>query len=191
MTRILKNHFALHRTNYLKGLAAGRYNTRWPDALSMRRIEATSESLHAQQLKVDPRWGWVRQGRYHDPALPARLAHPETALYELVDGHDAVGFTLVTAPAPALRERFFGAADYPVIEIENLGMYQGCEGGGRGKSYFEMHFARYFPRYEAVYWSQHETHSPTLRRFYQEKMGMALLATDRVPDFRAPAARAG
>jgi len=58
------------------------------------------------------------------------------------------------------------------------------EGGGRGKAYFEMLFERYFKDYETVYWSQHETHSPTLKRFYQEKMGMTLLGIDNVPDFR-------
>ena len=184
MTLIPKNHFALSRTDYIKGIVEGRYKNEWPEALSIERIPATVANLAPMQEKLSERWHWKDQDRYNDGSLPDKLAHTETALFRLLYNDEPIGYTLVTAPPPSIKERFWGAANHSVIEVENLGLFPGQEGGGRGKAYFEMLFERYFKNYDVVYWSQHETHSPTLRRFYQEKMGMELLATDMVRDFR-------
>jgi hypothetical protein len=188
MTLIAKNHFALNRTDYIKGLTAGRYKNQWRSSLDMYPIDATEARLSLLQSKMDEKWHWKSQDRYNDGSLSEKLIHPETALFELMDDDVSetkpIGYTFVTAPDPSVKERFWGAANHPVIEIENLGLFPTHEGGGRGKAYFEMLFARYFKDYETVYWSQHETHSPTLKRFYQKKMGMTLLATDHVTDFR-------
>jgi hypothetical protein len=188
MTLIAKNHFALNRTEYTKGLIAGRYKNQWRSNLRLRPVELTKDKLFELQGQMDQRWGWSRQDRYNDGSLPAKLIHQETALFELIDedvsNTKPIGYTFVTAPDASVKERFWGAANHSVIEIENLGLFPMHEGGGRGKAYFEMLFDRYFKDYETVYWSQHETHAPTLKRFYMEKMGMTLLDTDYVPDFR-------
>jgi len=189
MTLIAKNHFALNRTDYTKGLISGRYKNQWQSSLDIRPIALpTEDKLSELQGKMDEKWHWSAQERYNDGSLTVKLTHPETALFELMDDSassiNPIGYTFVTAPDTSVKERFWGAANHPVIEVENLGLFPTHEGGGRGKAYFEMLFERYFKDYETVYWSQHETHSPTLKRFYQEKMGMTLLGIDNVPDFR-------
>lgn len=83
-----------------------------------------------------------------------------------------------------MKDRFWDAArNERVIEIENLGLFPGEEGGGRGKR-FEMFFDRLYKEYDVVYWSQNNVHSPSLSEFYRERLGMTLLATDQVKDFR-------
>lgn len=188
MTLIAKNHFALNRTDYTKGLLSGRYKNKWRPELDARPITPTEDKLSEFQEKME-KWGWPDQDRYNDGSLPAKLLNHETTMFELMDDTvsetDPIGYSFITAPSASVKERFWGAAHYPVIEIENLGLFPDNEGGGRGKAYFEMMFDQYFKRYETVYWSQHETHSPTLKKFYLEKIGMKLLATDYVPDFRS------
>jgi hypothetical protein len=188
MTLIPKNHFALNRTDYMKGLIEGRYKNEWPEHLNLHPVKATENNLSRLQGEISEKWHWNAQGRYNDGSLPEKLKHPETALIELMDDTvslvEPIGYTFVTAPDVSVKERFWNASTHPVIEIENLGLFPDHEGGGRGKAYFEMLFAQYFNKYETVYWSQHETHSPTLKSFYMEKMGMTLLDVDYVPDFR-------
>lgn len=185
MTHILKNHFALNKGDYQQGIKDGKYNSTWRVGLSIAPITPSLAALKELQSRLSEKWQWKDQDRYKDIlALDEKLRHEETAIFLLKDNGKPVGYAYVTAPDASLKERFWGAANANVIEIENLGMFPGCEGGGRGKAYFEMLFARYFKNYDTVYWSQHETHSPTLKRFYQVKMGMTLLATDKVPDFR-------
>lgn len=187
MTLIAKNHFALNRTDYTKGLISGRYKNKWRSNLHIRSIAPTEDKLCELQQKMK-KWHWPAQDRYNNGSLPTKLAHPETELFELMDdivsNNNSIGYSFVTAPASSVKERFWGATNHSVIEIENLGLFPDNEGGGRGKAYFEMMFDRYFKDYETIYWSQHETHSPTLKKFYLEKMGMTLLATDYVSDFR-------
>lgn len=131
MTRIAKNHFALHRTDYIRGLVEGRYAGVWPDNLSIHRIDATPQNFHPLQDRVSERWQWSNQPRYVDGAFNERLADKETALFELRDREQVIGYALVTSPPPSLKTRFWGAANQSVIEIENLGLFPGQEGGGR------------------------------------------------------------
>lgn len=183
MGTIIKNHFALAAENYQKGLESGRYNTSWPNNLAMIQIPATLANYSPLVKRLGEKWGWDKQDRYNGAALAQKLENPSAALYLLKDAGEVVGYSFASAPADTIKARFFGAAR--VVEIENLGLFPGNEGGGRGKAYFEMLFTRYFKDHDVVYWSQHETHAPTLSRFYKEKMGMTLLARDAVPDFRA------
>ena len=184
MTLILKNHFALNKGAYLAGVQSGKYNNAWRGGLRLQHVKPTVEALRLLQAQLSEKWHWDAQGRYHDGTLEDKLNHPETSLFLLKDKGMPVGYALVTVPDAGLRARFWQSANHSVVEVENLGLFPGQEGGGRGRAYFEMLFAKYFKDYDTVYWSQHETHSPTLKRFYQEKMGMELLATDSVRDFR-------
>lgn len=186
MTLIAKNHFALNRTDYIKGLTSGRYRNRWHNRLAIRQVDATESNLNKLQDILSEKWHWNEQDRYNDGSIEEKLKHPETALYELLDCGESVGYAFVTAPSDKVKTRFWKAATYPVIEIENLGLFPGNEGGGRGKAFFEMMFDQYFKNYETVYWSQHDIHSPTLKEFYMNKLGMDLLDVDHIRDFRPP-----
>ena len=181
---IPKNHFALSVEQYRRRVKAGRYAVTWPKNLALVEIPATIENYKPLVEKLGTKWHWDKQPRYNGHSLEEKLSHPKAALFILQDNGLPVGYAFVGAPSDDLKKRFWGNANARVIEIENLGLFPGQEGGGRGKKYFEMLFAKYFDNYDIVYWSQHETHSPTLKRFYRDKIGMKLLATDRVPDFR-------
>ena len=192
MTLVLKNHWELTKPRYEKGLANGVYNSAWPDALSIAPIEPTFENLDPLMTRMSEKWSWKDQERYNENDLRKKLSQQGTALYLLQDTRKpdpVIGYALVSAVQQPLKRRFWSAAnDIRVLEIDNLGLFPGNEGGGRGKAFFEMIFARHFSENDVVYWSQHETHAPTLTRFYRDTMKMKLLDKDYVPDFRKPAA---
>lgn len=181
---IRKNHFSLHKSDYKRGLLSGVYNNEWPESLDILRIPATYDHLEPLMEKLSEKWYWKDQPRYSEEALREKLAQKGTELFLLQDNEDPIGYAMVSKPPKSLTDRFFKAANTNVVEIDNLGLFPGQEGGGRGKKYFEMLFDRYFQDNEVVYWSQHETHSPTLREFYQNRMGMTLLEHEYVEDFR-------
>ncbi len=188
MSLVPKNHWALTKARYQRGILSGIYNNSWPANLHIQSIAPTYENLEPMMDKMSVLWHWKDQERHNEEALRKKLAQSGTALYSLRDSLEEkpeVGYALVSAPPISLKQRFWPAAnDIGVLEVNNLGMFPGNEGGGRGKAYFEMIFDRHYKDNDIVYWSQHETHAPTLTRFYGEKMQMELLATDRVPDFR-------
>lgn len=180
-----KYHYAKDVKTYSSEIRSGKLRNAWPSHLSMRSVLPSIENFKPLIDKVSEKWHWNRQSRYNDGTLETKLAHPETRLFELLDNGKAVGYTLITAPSQSLKQRFWNAAnDTNVIEIENLGLFPSCEGGGRGKAYFEMCFDMLFKKYDIVYWSQNDVHSPSLSKFYQEKLGMCLLTIDQVEDFR-------
>lgn len=182
MGTIVKNHFALAASAYHDGIQTEKYDVSWPENMRLERIPATIGNYQPLIEALGKKWDWDKQPRYQGQSLRSKLADPQAALYLLKDGKDSIGYAFVASPSGTLQNRFFQNAS--VIEFENLGMFPGYEGGGRGKKYFEMLFAEYFRTHDHVYWSQHETHSPTLKRYYQEKLGMELLDQDLVPDFR-------
>ena len=79
MTLIAKNHFALNRTDYMKGLVSGRYKNQWRSSLDVRPITPTEGKLSEFQDKME-KWGWPLQDRYNDGSFPVKLVHPETDL---------------------------------------------------------------------------------------------------------------
>ena len=186
MTDVNVYFYSKDKPIYQGQLASGLLRNAWPLNFTMNEVPATSENFWPRIDKMSEKWGWNKKPCYTDGSLEGRLSHPETRLFDLCDNGVVVGYTLITAPSQALKDRFWKAAnDVRVIEIENLGLFPDCEGNGRGKAYFEMCFDILFKRYDVVHWSQTDVHSPTLTNFYREKLGMTLLATDRVPDFRA------
>lgn len=181
---IEKYHYVKDAKTYQREVADGKLRDSWPPQLTMRELHPSMENFKPLIDRVSQKWHWNRQPRYNDGTLEGKLAHPETRLFELCDDGEAVGYTLITAPSRCLKDRFWRAAnDVSVIEIENLGLFPNCEGNGRGRAYFEMCFDMLFKEYDVVYWSQNNVHSPSLSKFYQEKLGMKLLATDMVEDF--------
>jgi len=185
MSLIDKYHYAKDSKTYQDQVAAGKLRDQWPANLTMREVAPSLETFMPRINRVSLKWHWNRQDRYNDGTLAAKLAHPETRLFDLCDNGEAVGYALITKPGESLKTRFWNTAnDVRVIEIENLGLFPGQEGGGRGKAFFEMCFSRLFANYDIVYWSQNNVHSPSLSKFYREGLGMTLLATDRVRDFR-------
>lgn len=185
MSEINKYNYAKDRPVYEAQLASGLLRNAWPLNLTMHEVPATLENFWPRINRMSEKWQWNKQPRYNDGSLEAKLAHPETRLFDLCDNGVPVGYTLITAPSQALKHRFWKAAnDVRVIEIENLGLFPNCEGNGRGKAYFEMCFDMLFKQYDVVHWSQTDVHSETLTHFYREKLGMTLLATDKIPDFR-------
>lgn len=195
MSLVPKNHWQLTRPQYERGLLSGLYNNTWPDNLDIEAIEnPTFEDLEPLMDKVSEKWGWKDQERYSEELLKEKLSRKGTLIYLLIDKHDkedpVIGYALVSVVQKPLKDRFWSAAnDTRVLEIDNLGLFPNKEGGGRGKAYFEMIFAKHFANNDIVYWSQHETHAPTLTRFYREKMNMEHLAKDFVPDWRRHGAK--
>lgn len=189
MSLVPKNHWGLTDTQYKRGLLSDVYNNTWPDNLRLKPIAPTYENLEPMMAKMSELWHWKDQERYNEDALRRKLAQPGTVLYSLRDSFESepkIGYALVSKPPQSLVRRFWPAAnDVKVLEVDNLGLFPGNEGGGRGNVFFEKIFDRHYAYNNIIYWSQHETHSPTLTRFYEEKLKMELLAIDQVPDFRS------
>lgn len=189
MSLIPKNHWQLTKPRYERGLLSGVYNNHWPNQLYIEPIAPTYENLEPLMDKMSEKWGWKDQERYSEDALREKLSRAGSAIYLLCDRTEkenpVIGYALVSAVQQPLKDRFWSSAnDTRVLEIDNLGLFPNKEGGGRGKAYFEMIFDKHFKENDIIFWSQHETHAPTLTRFYKEKMQMEYLARDYVPDFR-------
>ena len=186
MPLIEKFYWALNRKDYESGACKGTYRTEWPKNLELRPLPNELHQLKPRMERLSKKWHWSAQPRYNDAALSEKLAQPGTELFGLYDTSEAIGeigYALASKPNASLRVRFW-PSKMNVMEVDNLGLYPGYEGGGRGKAFFEMLFDRLFVDNDAVFWSQHNTHNPTLPRFYKDKMGMSLLATDTIEDFR-------
>ncbi len=179
MTSTLKHHFAMTRPVFQV-----RQETWRPPAAGLR-IEATAATVTSVRDRVGRiPWGWINKEIYDPPVLAGRLRDPNTRLYDLYDGDRAVGYALIVAPERSLTQRFWGAAnDQSVIEIENLALYPGEEGGGRGWSFFQLVMSDLYRSYDTVYWSQSSSNYETLFDYYT-RQGMRHLATDEVADFR-------
>ena len=98
---------------------------------------------------MSEKWGWKDQGRYSEELLRKKLAHNGSVIYLLLDQSEKddpiIGYALVSVVQKPLKNRFWSAAnDTRVLEVDNLGLFPNKEGGGRGKAYFEMIFAKHF-----------------------------------------------
>ena len=184
-------HYALSRDVYEARLANGYYSNNWPDSkLGLSRIDNPNIAFFRAQIeRMDPKLYWNRQAKLSDPDFEKDyLRGPESSLYLLLDDGREVGFALVKSVPQRLHEKFFAVSsrteNISAIEVSYLGLFKGEAGRNRGKTYFEMLFARHFTEYERVYWSQHSTNAPSLAAFYQERMGMELIDVEEIDDFR-------
>lgn len=186
MNTIQLNHFALDRPTYEIRLASGFYAAAHPGLSIEEDPDKSYDHFIDRIRRVNPALQWDKQWKIRDrAAVEAKLADPGVKLYRLMDGATEIGFAVVKPPAQSLKDRFFSAATgQKVIEIDYLALFAGHEGKGRGKAFFEMFFADLFKDYDAVYWSQKTSNAPTLADFYKTRMGMMLLASDDLPDFR-------
>lgn len=184
MNTIFKNHLAIDKITWRRGILSGHFNTAWRDGLSLEEVPPTYETFKPMLDEVSTKWHWNKQPRYQEPQLRERLAHPETRLFLLKDRGETVGYAITAGVDRTLREKLWKAAnDISVIEIENLATFPGQEGKGRGTAYFEMMFKELFKTYDTVYWSMSSSNYPTLLAYY-ERMGMTLLVQEEIPDFR-------
>lgn len=186
MSFINKFFWELSNDRYQGRLCTGFYNAVHNPNLHIEPLPTTLDELKPRMLRISEKWHWADQPRYSDDLLAEKLAQPGTELFALMDGDEEIGYALSSIPSQEMHDKFW-PTDKTVREIDNLGMYPGNEGGGRGKAFFEMLFTRYFPANDIVFWSQHDTHGPTLSRFYHDKLGMRLIATEQVEDFRPTA----
>lgn len=180
------NHFCLDRSTYQSRLQAGFYTASFPHLSVQDDPDRSYEHFMSLIHRVNPALQWHRQWKIRDrEAVEAKLANPDLQIYSLTDDFRRVGFSVIKPETPSLRERFFAAAKgQSVVEIDYLAMFHGEEGQGRGRAFFQIFFDRLFKQHEIVYWSQHSTNAPTLADFYKNRVGMTLLGTDEVPDFR-------
>jgi hypothetical protein len=200
MKTIHHNHFCLSKGTYKQRLAGGFYRAAFPENFKIRDAgPVTLDLLLSKIARVDKTLHWDKQPKLRDKEAFIRnyLQTPETRLFALTDNDKEIGFAMIKSVSDKNRERFFSPQGKGllsdicnrffkprVIEIDYLALYEGEEGHGRGRLYFEMFFSELFKTYDTIYWSQFTSNAPTLERFYREKMGMTLLAKDEVPDFR-------
>lgn len=182
---VYRNHFVLRKGDYQRGLLSGLYQCAANPDLTLDPVTENKFEVFMGCISlVDPDLHWDKHHKIRDKkAVREKIESPETMLYLLMDAMESVGFTVVTDVNEAAMDRYFSPDDN-AIEIDYLAMYEGEEGKGRGKGYFEALFAMLYMQYDAVYFSQHSTNAPTLERFYTDKMGMTLIDREDIPDFR-------
>lgn len=184
--KIARYHFAMSRADFIAKKESGHFGANY-GTLGYREIPATPENFLPSLKKVGGQWGWDNKTMNKDLALlQARLNDKETRLFSLTEQNVSIGYAIVTRPSPKIIKNmecsFMGGTK--IIEIENLGLYPGEEGGGRGGKFFEMLFDRLFVNYDYVYWSMSSTNYKTLFNYYKNKLGMTHIGTDYVNDFR-------
>ena len=167
-------------------MKAGFYKVAFPN-LSVE-IDPDKSYDHFMNLirSVNPDLQWDKQWKIRDrKAVEDKLADPSVRIYKLLDGDKPVGFSVIKPAPSTFRSRFSAAAaNKPAMEIDYLALFHGEEGKGRGAAFFQIFFDKIFKDNEIVYWTQYSSNAPTLKDFYVKKMGMTLLDTDVVPDFR-------
>jgi len=183
MKTITKNHLAIGAHRFFWNVRAGRDEAARGD-LNVKEVAPDYERFRALLEEVGGPWGWTCQERYREGPLRRRLGEPETRLLMLREGEREIGYALIVGVGQAIKDRFWPVANQPsVIEIENLGLFPGEEGSGRGWSFFEMIMTDLFESHDVVYWTMSSTNYPTLLDYYR-RHGMQLLAQDEVPDPR-------
>ncbi|MEM7619993.1 MAG: hypothetical protein AAF228_05960 [Pseudomonadota bacterium] len=188
-------HYSLSKDVYKDRLKSNFYKNSWPLHLHLERVEKPTVQFFMKQIKkMDPELFWDCQSKLNDPDFETEyLNGPESEMFMLTDNGRSVGFALVKSMPESLKNKFFAACNNEnrpkAIEVNYLGLFNGEAGKKRGKSYFEMLFAQYFKDYDRVYWSQHSTNAPTLKKYYIEKMGMELHEIEIIEDFRPFEAR--
>ncbi|GEM_PF-2164793 len=180
---ITKTHLAIDSRKFHKNQRAGLYEPP-TNSLSLHEIAPGFEHFRDLLARVGAPWGWDKQDRYERQILHARLEDPQTRLFMLRDGELDVGYALVVGVNQSVMSRFWPQANQPrVIEIENLGLFPGEEGGGRGWGFFQLVMNDLFESSDVVYWSMSSSNYPTLLNYYLNQ-GMEILAQDVVPDPR-------
>lgn len=185
MGTVQLNYYALTQSDYISRVQSGFYEHD-PD-IQLFETEKTYDHLMGLIGRVNPALYWDQQSKLKDrAAVEARLADKQTRLFVIMDGDQAIGFSMSKAPAQRLTEKFAQAAHHSARfgEIDYLAMFHGHEGGGRGKAAFLKMFEWMFDQYDVVGWSQYSTNAPSLKRWYIDVLGMQWLGADEVEDFR-------
>lgn len=184
--KIARYHFAMSKQDFLDKRRAGHFNGFYRTQ-SLCQVPATPEKFKPLLQLVGSPWGWDnKEMNQSEELLQKRLSRKETTLYHLLDDNRVIGYSLIIAPNPKIIAQLPKTFEphARIIEIENLGLFPGQEGGGRGGKYFEMLFERLFTRYDYIYWSVSSTNYHSLYNYYKNKLGMTHIGTDYVDDFR-------
>lgn len=182
--KITRHHFIIDKQDYLNKKKSGHFNGFFGD-LALSQIACNPEKFLPLLKLVGGAWGWDHKTMNTDMnKLTERLSDPQSKLFYLLDKNRTVGYSLVTKPSQCVYDNFNYAPNDCVIEIENLGLFPGQEGQGRGGKYFELMFDMLFQSYEHVYWSMSSTNYQGLYNYYKNKLGMTYLGMDYIDDFR-------
>lgn len=179
-------HFSMSSNDFSSKRKSGHFNGFYRN-LSFKDIQPTLDTFMPLFEKVGCHWGWQYKDCYKSRQnLKTRLESPTSRLLHLLDDNKVIGYALITKPNLSVISRVNSHYDIKgtVIEIENLGLFPGQEGGGRGGKLFEMIMDDLFKSYDYVYWSSRDYHAPTLMEYYKNKLGMRLLEVDQVQDVR-------
>jgi len=180
---ITKTHLAIGARKFHWNQRVGLYKSPI-NGLNIQEVIPDYELFTNLLGRVGAPWGWDKQDRYQKPLLHARLEDSQTRLFMLRDGEHDIGYALVVGVDQSVKSRFWPQANQPrVIEIENLGLFPGEEGGGRGWGFFQLVMNDLFNSSDVVYWSMSSSNYPTLLDYYRDH-GMEILAQDVVPDPR-------
>lgn len=179
-------HFNMSKNDFISKKKSGHFNGFYKN-LSFQEIPSTLEKFMPLFEKVGYAWGWQYKELYkNSKTLTARLDKPTSKLLYLLDDNKIIGYALITKPNMSVVSKVNShyIEKGTVIEIENLGLFPGQEGGGRGGKLFEMIMDDLFKSYDHVYWSSRDYHAPTLISYYKNKIGMKHIGTDFVEDVR-------
>lgn len=183
---IARYHLVMDKFTFLKRKREGKFNGFYNN-LSYAQTEATLDKFLTLLYKVGAPWDWNHIGKYNDfEYLRHHLEKPTTKLFYLLDNMKVIGYSLIINP----NQESFKILNEPypsikqVIEIENLGLFPSQAGSGKGGKFFEMIMDDLFKNNDYVYWSMSSTNHPSLLKYYTEKLGMRLIGTNYVEDFR-------
>lgn len=145
-------------------------------------IPATPSAILERVARIP--WGWVNKTMYDDDVLPQRIVDQKLRLFDLYDGDgDPIGYSIVNDPDQTVRSKFLSAVLHlNPIEMENLAMFPGNEGRGRGKYFMYTIMKQLMDEgYNPVYFSTSHANFPSLPAFY-ERIGMRKIGEDQMLD---------
>jgi hypothetical protein len=178
---IARYHFAMTAESFVKTRALD------TNGCTVRVANPSVNNIINRVKRI--KWGWIKKDIYKPEILAKRLDSGKPKLFDLYDRNakgevNRIGYSLVMQPPE--HNEFTEHLRGKVVEIENLALFPGNEGGGRGWKYFThviddaFNDASYGA--DTIYWSVSSTNHGKLKQYY-ERMGMHYLGEDMVPDF--------
>ena len=148
----------------------------------LREIPATPENVINRVAQIP--WGWIKKKIYDNEVLPHRIKNQKMRVFDLVDNGKTVGYALIIHPDKDIKNSFLQSVqNQRIVEIENIALFPGEAGKGRGKSFLNLIQQTLFQEgYDAVYLNTSATNHPTLPEFYR-RCGMTDLGQAEVANF--------
>ena len=98
----------------------------------------TVEQVRERVAKIP--FNWIKKKIYDPEVLAKRIVEQRMQVFDFYDGSsvDPIGYSIVIDPSETDRHTHLSGINEPVREIENIALFPGQPGKGRGESFLNL-----------------------------------------------------